>query len=1609
MDAIKVVPIEEDKPIRVVPIADDKKYPGPTTTRPVASQRGWQSVKDTINRTMRPKEGETVGEFLRSAGETLQKKYEKSFQAIRPTGERAKRAEETIGKYAKSMLSAPDVGQQVVSGEGYWGQIKKPEYWKSLISNIPKGVKNFVTPLVGAASSISDLEPSRQIARLAFGHGRESTPRVAVKAGKSIGELGVGMATFFPQILVEFTSDPLGTIKDRPVDLLVAAGGIKVAHSALKKLASKASRGVTFTRPEVESAVREVAPLAEAAKKRAEFAGAGVDPQKGAALIAQRQQPIRVTPIKVPNESVVPPVDQALLDPKIIEAIGKKLVDGTATPGERAMAEKAGLLQIIPPKRAPLPGESDVLSRRAMGRQGRAGTQPQVVSPDEVIPAGGAGGLSTMESMFNDRALPGETPDTFAARMAEKEGLAPPKGLPAGGSVQFTDSQGRSVRQGADPASRIIQALQDYNSKDAYGQYEWMRISDLKKSLSNSGLSPAEIDRMLLQMDREKKVQLIHNDDPTMKTPEEEAGAIDLGGGVKRHMVRISDKYTPGGNTPVGLSVKYVDDKGNPIDYKGGKVPPMSSIPEPGADDMPEVPIESIGRDRPVQPGYVGELKGALSGATHTAKAPSGGTQNPTYALKVRARAKAAGLPVEYWDLPEYKVNHFSEKMPKVRELVKSDPETAKQIAYGEAPTKFDAPQGLFAKAVEDWARESGDTETLQNLARAKTSSEKYTRYGQEIGSLGYRDPESPVVAIEDIMKSRQERANLSGKAIDPKVGAEDITRLNAEIDRLNKELEKRTSEATINAAIDEARTPQPRTRSTYGTRNRIVTKERYDIAIGKLRDYGSRMNFMGLDPTMIEPMVEAGVYHIEAGARSFAEWSARMKSGAGDWIDRHLPELWERSKQYQHDNEIGDVKRGISEKMASGEDIASPDSPALFPYAQRLARQFASEGVNDSYELVKAIHGALSEVVPGITLEQTRNLFSYYGKHTTLSKEPLTVRLREMRGEQQQVAKLEDLQTKGYALKTGSERRTPSALERKLIAQVNMAKKKYGVPITDPDTMLRSPQDALKKRLSDEIAKTEEKLLSLDTSMKERIPVRMDSETVRLKERRDGLVSATAAIQKRMGDLTKPEAEKVVALAKTTADAKAAMEAGENRLIYGAATVEFQKYVKKLKGGEPSINDRISDRFGEFKTSLRVNPTAAVLDVVKDSIRKVSDNSISMVAAVDNSFLGRQGLTTLMTHPTIWWDMAGKSFKDIFTAMAKKDGYEMARDAVLADAYSRPNFVNGNYTRAKLIPKFEEQYPSGAIAKVPGLGRLFKASEVAFTNSAIRARIDLYDYLSDLASKKGVEVGDTTFVKNLGKLVNSMTARGELGKVGEGGVVRMFLWAPKMIKANYDILTAHTGGAGFHERGSTYSGEGFLKKQAAQNLAKVVLETAAVAAIANAIKPGCVESDPRSSDFMKVRIGNTRFDLTGGKGSIVTLIARSIPTFGGIKNTENGGIAKVGTGKYGEPDAITLGLDFLLNKTTPIVRAATQDIRNRYWGGKKPTPMEVSWGLTAPISIQNFVKNAWGDDANRSVEAVVGSVLDIFGVSTNTYTPRKTKPKATKGYVPMNSNVNWK
>jgi hypothetical protein len=422
---------------------------------------------------------------------------------------------------------------------------------------------------------------------------------------------------------------------------------------------------------------------------------------------------------------------------------------------------------------------------------------------------------------------------------------------------------------------------------------------------------------------------------------------------------------------------------------------------------------------------------------------------------------------------------------------------------------------------------------------------------------------------------------------------------------------------------------------------------------------------------------------------------------------------------------------------------------------------------------------------------------------------------------------------------------------------------------------------------------------------------------------------------------------------------AKGTKDGSSQKLEYGSALVLYKKYLGELKLGAEKLS---------FKEWIK-SPRAV--------IKSVASAAKSAVATLDNSFFGRQGIKMLYTNPTIWGKAFIKSWGDIGRALKGVDSI----DLVKADIWSRDRALNGDYARSKtdIGISTEEAFPSQVWEKVPLLNRVFKASEQAYNGAALRMRADYADRVFKLAEDQGINLKDKVQIESIGKLVNSMTGRGSIGRLESiGGEVNAAFFSIKFLKSNFDVLTAHQ----FDRTMSS-----FAKKQAAKNLTKIVLSTSAVLTLANILWPGSVETDPRSSDFGKIKIGNTKFDITGGMSSLVVLATRGSLAIAEALGADvaftksSSGVLQKNTGEFGLQTGLDVVEQFWEGKLSPTAGAVRDMLKGQTFSGEKPTPTVLLKNMFIPIPIQTL--QTLLKDPN-SANDVLSMIADGLGISVS-------------------------
>uniref|UniRef100_A0A6M3KC25 Uncharacterized protein n=1 Tax=viral metagenome TaxID=1070528 RepID=A0A6M3KC25_9ZZZZ len=472
---------------------------------------------------------------------------------------------------------------------------------------------------------------------------------------------------------------------------------------------------------------------------------------------------------------------------------------------------------------------------------------------------------------------------------------------------------------------------------------------------------------------------------------------------------------------------------------------------------------------------------------------------------------------------------------------------------------------------------------------------------------------------------------------------------------------------------------------------------------------------------------------------------------------------------------------------------------------------------------------------------------------------------------------------------------------------------------------------------------------------------------------------------------VTMEEAGNITTLAKEVADKdelydreKAVDEEGKPtkaRMDYGRTLVTFDNYVSSVKA--IAEHETISERVVEYLH----NPFKFIGDLAKG----IAATSREMRTTLDNSWIGKQGRNLFFKGITgdfqsgkIWWDTFKKSYKVIWDTFRGVPVMDEIRAEILSD----PEY--DMMKKAKVATAvIEEEAPTDWYKNIPYLGKPFLASHNAFTASAHYARYKTAKYYFNIARKSDIDLNDKVELESIGKLVNSLTARGEIGAKRQApGLISNIFFSPRMLKADLDVLTMHK----FDKNMSK-----FAKKEAAKNLLHIVVAQGLILGIAYALWPETVEWDPHSSDFGKIKIGNTRFDISGGTAALTRLAVRLVPLLVNkdsyIKSTSTGKLIKLNTGKFGELTGVDILEDYLENKTAPAANLVLAHLAGHY-KYRKDEKISLKGDireLFEPLPIQNFYELI--NDEN-SANILLSIIADEHGLFVNTYSPVKKGKK---------------
>lgn len=427
-----------------------------------------------------------------------------------------------------------------------------------------------------------------------------------------------------------------------------------------------------------------------------------------------------------------------------------------------------------------------------------------------------------------------------------------------------------------------------------------------------------------------------------------------------------------------------------------------------------------------------------------------------------------------------------------------------------------------------------------------------------------------------------------------------------------------------------------------------------------------------------------------------------------------------------------------------------------------------------------------------------------------------------------------------------------------------------------------------------------------------------------------------------------------------------------EQKLGVGVSETEAKKIFdlsEKIKETQKNITDEKSRiAYGnaildlhDYVDSLTHHSMGIVGNVVN-----VANVPRAIMSSLDFSAPLRQGFG-MLAQPKEF----ASAFGNMFKYAASKQSY---RD-LMANIITHPNYDLAKSAGLRItnladkLSQREESFATTLIDKVPGISH----SERAYTGFLDKLRFDTFNKYLEQAKRNGENVSKgSQALKDIASVVNDFTGTGDIGKNDKFGGAVPFLnslfFSPRKIAATLNILNP--------VKYATLSPT--ARSLAIRNVIGMVGISAMTLMLAESAGAK-VETDPRSSDFGKFVVGNTRVDVTGGNVSYLVLLSRLIS--GQTKSTTTGIISDLKSG-FASTSKGDILVNFGKNKLSPTASFISDWLYGKDASGNAFNVGNEVKSRLVPLVMQDTLSSLSQDPTN----ALLTSFLDTFGMGVQTY-----------------------
>jgi hypothetical protein len=427
--------------------------------------------------------------------------------------------------------------------------------------------------------------------------------------------------------------------------------------------------------------------------------------------------------------------------------------------------------------------------------------------------------------------------------------------------------------------------------------------------------------------------------------------------------------------------------------------------------------------------------------------------------------------------------------------------------------------------------------------------------------------------------------------------------------------------------------------------------------------------------------------------------------------------------------------------------------------------------------------------------------------------------------------------------------------------------------------------------------------------------------------------------------------------------------------------TIQSLSYTKnKLEGmkqqlsglDEKGLTEFLSDpeAFDKFAREIQGQLDETKAKVDQSKVSKFAINALNLPRAImssmDLSAPLRQGIF-FIGRKQFW-----KNIPKMFQYAMSEDLYKN----LMLEIAQRPNYdlmVKNNLSFSAMDGKLknrEEDFMTEWADKIPGI----RQSNRAYAGFLNKVRADVFDDLVDKFQKTGMDMDDSKMLKDLAGFINNATGRGDLGKYlrGAAPALNTMFFSPRLIASRVQMLNP----VYYARLSPPVRSQAMLSAMSFGAIAMTVMSLLEMGG-------ATVEGDPRSTDFGKVKFGDTRYDILGGFGQYITLGARleSKSKLGQMGNEQ----------KLNDPDEYRgetrgeVAGKFLTNKFAPVTSYLWSAFEGKNAVGEPFDAQDEAFNRMLPMFLSDY------NDMTSKYGVVKGtakSIPGVFGVGFQDYKP---------------------